>query len=80
MIQASDLSGRLGGAVLGLSRAAVQIKRTIYTSVCLLGVRVSSVRMNRGGEGVAGAVPTVIAIGPPPSEKIPKVRTLRKNA
>ena len=45
----------------------------------LLGVRVSSVRMNRG-EGVAGAVPTDIAIGPPPSEKMPKVRTLRKNA
>ena len=39
----------------------------------------SSVRMNRG-EGVAGAVATIIAIGPPPSKKMPKVRTLRKNA
>ena len=37
----------------------------------LFGVRVSSVRMNRGA-GVAGAVATDIAIGSPPSEKMAK--------
>ncbi len=41
----------------------------------------SSVRVNRG-EGVAGAVPTDIAIGSLASEKMPKgeIPTLRKNA
>ncbi len=37
----------------------------------LLGVRVSSVRVNRG-EGVESALPTDIAIGSPPSEKMTK--------
>ena len=63
-MQASDLSECLSVAADMLSWRFIQ-------AFDLLGVRVSSVRVNRG-EGVACAVSTDIAIGPPPSEKMPK--------
>ena len=74
---ASDSYGRSCGAraVLGLR---CQSSGRLIQAFDLLGVCVSSVRVSRG-EGVACAVATIIAIGPPPSEKMPKVRTLRKN-
>ena len=59
--------------------SAVQVITVQVSSVQVGSVCMSSVRMN-GGEGVACVVTTIIAIGYPPSEKMPKVRTLRKNA
>jgi hypothetical protein len=58
--------------------SSVRVSNVQVITVQVSSVRVSSVRVNRG-EGVAGAVATIIAIGSPPSEKMPKVRTLRKN-
>ena len=75
MIHAGDSYKRL----LGVRMSSVQVITVQMSSVQVGSVCLSSVRVNRG-EGVAGAVSTDIAIGPPPSEKMPKVRTLRKNA